>query len=367
MKDLIKKFKKFNIYEIDEFEYIKYPDDFYNKLLFYVETSNNMYLSTMYFGNGEKTSKILNLIATRNSKNKYSKVFIDKNRGKNKNLENIIKTKNLYNIFDFKDISYKYIPTKFKEILNVYHTKLFIFDDKIILSGANIDDSYFENRLDRYFEIKNKQLADDLINKTKACVNLYKFKQNKNYLFFFDQLEELFIVQTLLCEDFDSIYICSAYFNLPKKYFKILKNKKNVFFIVNSPENNKFNNMGIMSSLITKVYEYSAYYAIKICTKAKLFEFTMNGYSMHKKGIWAFKENFCVTIIGSTNLNRRSTERDEEHNFFILSSNNKTIKMFKNEIREILKNSIERKLTFFKFKKWEFITILIFYLFNFLF
>ena len=44
---------------------------------------------------------------------------------------------------------------KQNEIVELQHMKCFIFDDDIIISGANLSESYFTNREDRYILIKN--------------------------------------------------------------------------------------------------------------------------------------------------------------------------------------------------------------------
>lgn len=38
------------------------------------------------------------------------------------------------------------------EIIGVHHQKMAIFDDKVIVGGANMSQSYFLNRKDRYME-----------------------------------------------------------------------------------------------------------------------------------------------------------------------------------------------------------------------
>jgi phosphatidylserine/phosphatidylglycerophosphate/cardiolipin synthase-like enzyme len=38
------------------------------------------------------------------------------------------------------------------EIIGVHHQKMAIFDDRIIIGGANMSQSYFLNRKDRYLE-----------------------------------------------------------------------------------------------------------------------------------------------------------------------------------------------------------------------
>lgn len=38
--------------------------------------------------------------------------------------------------------------------------KLYIFDDTLVISGANLSNDYFSNRQDRYYVIKDKKLTD---------------------------------------------------------------------------------------------------------------------------------------------------------------------------------------------------------------
>jgi CDP-diacylglycerol--glycerol-3-phosphate 3-phosphatidyltransferase len=54
----------------------------------------------------------------------------------------------------------KYIPRRLNEGWGLQHMKLYGFDDEIMLSGANLSDDYFTNRLDRYHLFSSKELAD---------------------------------------------------------------------------------------------------------------------------------------------------------------------------------------------------------------
>ncbi len=56
-------------------------------------------------------------------------------------------------------------PALLNQLISVYHIKAYIFDDEIIVTGANLDDFYFSNRLDRYFVIKGKKLINAVINR----------------------------------------------------------------------------------------------------------------------------------------------------------------------------------------------------------
>ncbi|XP_062031632.1 CDP-diacylglycerol--glycerol-3-phosphate 3-phosphatidyltransferase, mitochondrial [Lepus europaeus] len=43
-----------------------------------------------------------------------------------------------------------FIPERFNETIGLQHIKVYLFDNSVILSGANLSDSYFTNRQDRY-------------------------------------------------------------------------------------------------------------------------------------------------------------------------------------------------------------------------
>src|SRR5699024_3097945 len=44
---------------------------------------------------------------------------------------------------------------KWNELSSLHHMKLYIFDDNLIISGANLSDMYFTNRQDRYVLIRD--------------------------------------------------------------------------------------------------------------------------------------------------------------------------------------------------------------------
>ncbi|KAE8576146.1 hypothetical protein XENTR_v10004067 [Xenopus tropicalis] len=53
------------------------------------------------------------------------------------------------------------VPERFNETIGLQHMKIYLFDDNIILSGANLSDSYFTNRQDRYVLFQGcSELAD---------------------------------------------------------------------------------------------------------------------------------------------------------------------------------------------------------------
>uniref|UniRef100_A0A2K5DRP7 CDP-diacylglycerol--glycerol-3-phosphate 3-phosphatidyltransferase n=1 Tax=Aotus nancymaae TaxID=37293 RepID=A0A2K5DRP7_AOTNA len=53
------------------------------------------------------------------------------------------------------------IPERFNETIGLQHIKVYLFDNSVILSGANLSDSYFTNRQDRYVFLQDcAEIAD---------------------------------------------------------------------------------------------------------------------------------------------------------------------------------------------------------------
>lgn len=53
------------------------------------------------------------------------------------------------------------IPERFNETIGLQHMKAYLFDNNVILSGANLSDSYFTNRQDRYVFLQDcPEIAD---------------------------------------------------------------------------------------------------------------------------------------------------------------------------------------------------------------
>ncbi len=52
-------------------------------------------------------------------------------------------------------------PPKYNETVGLQHCKVFVFDDDVLVSGANLSADYFNRRQDRYVLFKGcKPLAD---------------------------------------------------------------------------------------------------------------------------------------------------------------------------------------------------------------
>jgi CDP-diacylglycerol--glycerol-3-phosphate 3-phosphatidyltransferase len=73
-------------------------------------------------------------------------------------------------------ISHRLFPV-FSEIRGVLHSKLLIFDNFTIVTGANLSHNYFTTRQDRYYIIQDCEpfadYCEDYLNACKTIYNLY--------------------------------------------------------------------------------------------------------------------------------------------------------------------------------------------------
>lgn len=54
--------------------------------------------------------------------------------------------------------SCRLLPPRVSEVVGVSHLKCYMFDDDIMISGANISNTYFSIRQDRYYLVRNARL-----------------------------------------------------------------------------------------------------------------------------------------------------------------------------------------------------------------
>ncbi|KAJ8957415.1 hypothetical protein NQ318_004895 [Aromia moschata] len=171
------------------------PDQFYNTLLSLCHSATKrVTLVSLYLGNGNMEKKIVDTLKD----NHYFKtdklkvnVLLDYTRGSR--FENNSRTMlqpllqqndtncqvSLYHTPALRGLIKKHTPNRWNELLGLQHMKLYIFDDTMIISGANLSNDYFTNRQDRYFVIKDKRLTDFYSNLVKK-VQKFSLKMDKH-------------------------------------------------------------------------------------------------------------------------------------------------------------------------------------------
>mmetsp|Transcript_24137 Transcript_24137/g.62978 ORF Transcript_24137/g.62978 Transcript_24137/m.62978 type:complete len:520 (+) Transcript_24137:113-1672(+) len=55
------------------------------------------------------------------------------------------------------------LPPPIDEVIELTHAKVYLWDDTVLLTGANLSDQYFTDRQDRYVLVESRELADFLV------------------------------------------------------------------------------------------------------------------------------------------------------------------------------------------------------------
>ncbi|KAI8802989.1 hypothetical protein BJ742DRAFT_909438 [Cladochytrium replicatum] len=67
----------------------------------------------------------------------------------------------LYETLNLRGWKKRLVPPRFNEGFGLMHVKAFVFDDDVVVSGANLNTDYFTNRQDRYVVFRNMRKLGD--------------------------------------------------------------------------------------------------------------------------------------------------------------------------------------------------------------
>lgn len=199
------------------------------------------------------------------------------------------------------------------------------------MNSANLNETYFENRIDRYILFKNstslseylicltenlKQLYFDFDEKesrvaTKSCsMKLYTPQKladfdlnDKDYIYIYPCVQmgkhgidqDLNFAQTIFSklpsfmEKTSTSILCTSYLNLTEWFRKILlKSKTDWKILTSSPESNSFYNSNGFSSYIPKFYQYNLHSFFRDSKRmhdnVQAYEFNSKDKTFHAKG-----------------------------------------------------------------------------------
>lgn len=153
---------------------ISEPSQFYDMILKQSTTAKNrIILASLYLGIGQLESNLIKTIRQNLKENIKLKVniLLDYSRGTRGKqnsktmLMPLIQESNncnlsLYHTPALRGLTKRLAPSRWNELLGLQHMKLYLFDNTVIISGANLSNDYFTNRQDRYLMIEDKPLAD---------------------------------------------------------------------------------------------------------------------------------------------------------------------------------------------------------------
>lgn len=150
------------------------PQVFYKTLVEKCENAKSrIILASLYIGVGKLENKLITSIHDNMKRNENLKVniLLDFTRGtrgviNSKSIlmplinENDSCCVSLYHTPALRGLTKKLAPARWNELFGLQHMKLYLIDDTVIISGANLSNDYFTNRQDRYIMIENKGLAN---------------------------------------------------------------------------------------------------------------------------------------------------------------------------------------------------------------
>ncbi|RWS21786.1 CDP-diacylglycerol--glycerol-3-phosphate 3-phosphatidyltransferase-like protein, partial [Leptotrombidium deliense] len=292
---------------------------------------------------------------------------------------------------------------KWNEIISLQHIKCYIFDDNLIISGANLSNDYFTNRQDRYICFHNNKQMCDYFEDLIKVVSTFSMKLKSNGDFCLDsswsyhplnrKTQPLFVnsANKLITElndkysrDLDNVKdrtvvipflqmksfnisddekftlqvlkripeipllkLTTGYFNLTKEYLSIILNQKSTqtFDILMASEaaNGFYGAKGIMGN-IPSVYTQLAKKFMKTVNMHKLniglWSFNRNSWTFHAKGMWLLLNcNVFMTTIGSPNFGYRSVNRDLEAQIALITSEEELKSKLSSEYNNLWKYS----------------------------
>ncbi|KAI9473058.1 hypothetical protein BX667DRAFT_470817 [Coemansia mojavensis] len=156
---------------------IREPQQFYKQLLCGIrQARQRICLSSLYVGS-EETELVSELDqALQRNPNLHLSVLLDCLRGTRTDAQGMSSATLLvplvakygaervqiymYHTPALSGLSKQAWPQRYNEAFGLQHIKAYIFDDKTIVSGANLSRDYFTNRQDRYMQIDSRQFTN---------------------------------------------------------------------------------------------------------------------------------------------------------------------------------------------------------------
>ncbi|XP_058461876.1 CDP-diacylglycerol--glycerol-3-phosphate 3-phosphatidyltransferase, mitochondrial isoform X2 [Malaya genurostris] len=158
----------------DQIDVINDPTVFYNTLVEKCASAKHrIMLASLYLGIGKLETRLVDTIQDRMRNNVHLQVdvLLDFTRGtrgevnsKSTLMPLLQQSDNfrlsLYHTPVLRGLTKRLAPPRWNELLGIQHMKLYLIDNTVILSGANLSNDYFTNRQDRYVKIDDPGLAD---------------------------------------------------------------------------------------------------------------------------------------------------------------------------------------------------------------
>lgn len=320
-------------------------------------------IATLYIGDGELERKLADAIqsspATRVS------VLMDLHRGTRvgQNSTHMLSTRmprGDVGLFDAAGWLGACGPRgRWKEVLGVMHAKYYMFDNSLLVSGANLGESYFTDRQDRYMCFDNAphlcSMVDSMLDALHAncdvpsLLPLFHPQKNGDEPTLDELSQDTLVFPTLqmgsqgvnhdheviqeLLEGLvelpnSTLVLTSGYLNPPSEYLNALldpKGQATVRIVTGAPESSGFH-----TASQTGAGRIPAMYAHIVDElldnggdRLEVYQYIRKEWSFHQKGILWYSPDceWLVTTIGSSNLGARSQLRDLESQLVVFTRN----------------------------------------------
>ncbi|EDV27697.1 CDP-diacylglycerol--glycerol-3-phosphate 3-phosphatidyltransferase, mitochondrial [Trichoplax sp. H2] len=158
----------------DKIRFLHQPTDFYQELLSKIKTAKKrITLASLYIGNGSLEQRMVDELQQVSRSSIQLNKPLDINilldytrgsRGKQNSRKMLLPLINeshssvnvaLFHTPHLRGPLKAIVPERFNETIGLSHLKVYLFDNDVIISGANLSDSYFVNRQDRYIVIED--------------------------------------------------------------------------------------------------------------------------------------------------------------------------------------------------------------------
>lgn len=175
------------------------PHEFYRTLVEKAaEAENRITLASLYLGTGTHEKDLVkaleNSLGSKSKSDLKVRILLDATRGSRGTakgqetsrtmmlplLESFSQqcSVHLYHTPALRGLLKKTLPERWNEIVGLQHMKIYIFDNSLLISGANLSHDYFTNRQDRYLLIEDSKELVDFFDELVETVCQFSFELN---------------------------------------------------------------------------------------------------------------------------------------------------------------------------------------------
>jgi CDP-diacylglycerol---glycerol-3-phosphate 3-phosphatidyltransferase len=396
---------------IAPFEFISCPSAFYDRIRKMIQHSRHqIILSALYFGDGGLEQAILADIESSLSQYadlKVTMIFDHSRSTRPKHGSIDVLTSLAQKYFPRFHAHFYQMPTSrsklsqsiaspLREGLGVYHAKFCIFDEEIILTGANLSKEYFTARIDRYLVTKETSTRNYLEDFTRLVsqhshylnasgiimppkfINDDDLKAQLLALATYHPTQDIYektdhsfhpVIQhksigidqehehisdllSSLSRYIKQIVICSPYPSFPNSLVKAISSSAGTkTMLTASMKSHGFANAKGLKVLIPQLHNYFMDQILLDTSqstspaKIKVLLFNKLGWTFHAKGFWTSlddgaDQNAIIAYIGSSNFGERSWSRDFELGFLLISECKDILRVIEDEARQLTERDV---------------------------